>query len=523
MPQNKNVANPQPLPTPLQLEPIPENNSVAGVVTPRTPRNDSISMLQDASDVGGSAVNELMYGAQDDEEQEQSPHAKKPTRTFCNKRLQLFSLFLFLLLAGIGVGIHFIVEAIDETDDDASKNNLRSVPTVTPTYPTFDDFIVNDDDQNSAPQTYSEAQIQAIDNVLIRLSAESKSSITTNTETIDLNDTSTPHGNCRFWLTQSDKIDLGLDENGQVLDAERIQQRYILCLFFEQMSGQNWLLGNGTFKDKTAHECTWEGVTCNGMDYVAVLDLWNKNLVGSIPQEITSLEKLKVLRLPNNTLVGSIPEKLLDLPELLWLDLSNNQLTGSVLSSTASQSSLLTLYLSYNKLQGTIPYFPQLTSLRLHGNKFTELNELYATSEPLQRLVAYNNDFEGTLPQIWNTPNLMHLDLGLNPWKGTIPSSLWENTPKLEYLLLNGGLLQGNLPTTTASTSLSYVWLQSNQLTGTIPETFGQNWFNLTSLQLQGNALQGSILSQCSQWQPTSQVIAADCDLVSCSCCTMCL
>ena len=153
MPQNKNVANPQPLPTPLQLDPIPENNSVAGVVTPRTPRNDSISMLQDASDVGGSAVNELMYGAQDDEEREQSPHAKKPTRTFCNKRLQLFSLFLFLLLAGIGVGIHFIVEAIDETDDDASKNNLRSVPTVTPTYPTFDDFIVNDDDQNSVPQT----------------------------------------------------------------------------------------------------------------------------------------------------------------------------------------------------------------------------------------------------------------------------------------------------------------------------------------------------------------------------------
>merc|ERR1712008_40555 len=169
---------------------------------------------------------------------------------------------------------------------------------------------------------------------------------------------SSPHGACRSWLTQMDEIDLNV---GAANDVQRIRQRYILCLLFEQTSGSGWTMGNGTFKDSTAHECIWEGVTCNQEDYVAVLDLWNKNLLGRIPEEIVGLETLKWLRLPNNTISGTIPERLLDLPNLLWLDLSDNQLTGSVFSSTANASSLLSLFLDSNSLLGTIPYFSKLT------------------------------------------------------------------------------------------------------------------------------------------------------------------
>ncbi|CAJ1939087.1 unnamed protein product [Cylindrotheca closterium] len=574
--QKKNVANysnpsnPPIIPGDLELDPIPEDTSVAPSSRAGNIHNNAMSSAASAvassnsssssdmasslpqnqshqshqshqqqrrqqynrndsgsrSDVTGSAVNELMYGA----DSEQSPPHEKPPEVFCNKRVRIFTLFLILLLAGIGVGIHFIVQAIDEENEGKYGNNNNNhnnlgQPTMPPTYPTFDDVFI---DGPTPVPTYSPIQIQSIDDVLLELSAETRNVVNGN-EVVNLNDQSTAHGNCRFWLTQNDEIDLNVDVNGQARDIERIQQRYILCLLFEHTSGQNWQLGNGTFKDKTAHECTWEGVTCNGYDYVAVLDLWNKNLVGSIPEEITSLATLQVLRLPNNTLVGTIPERLLDLPDLLWLDLSNNQLTGSVVSSTASGSSLLTLYLNANGLQGTIPYFPQLTSLRIHGNQFNQLNELYTTSTPLRRLVAYNNNFQSTFPQTWNSPNLMHLDLGLNQWMGSIPPSLWQTTPKLEFLLLNDGQLQGNLPSTTASSNLQYVWLQSNQLTGTVPETFGQNWMNLTSLQLQDNdGLRGRIsASQCMQWEKQTfetfpEVIRADCNFVSCSCCTSC-
>mmetsp|Transcript_10047 Transcript_10047/g.23940 ORF Transcript_10047/g.23940 Transcript_10047/m.23940 type:complete len:570 (-) Transcript_10047:310-2019(-) len=547
---NTNAPPPPLPPQDLELDPIPEDNSVAA---PRDSKLSSASAVassnssQDhpngrdsgrSSDVGGSAVNELMYGAQ--EQPSQQDEAKPPPLIYCNKRVRVFALFLLLLLTGIGVGIIFIVQAIDDDDsgDDSNNNNNLRQPTIAPTYPTFDDVFINDGGGSGwvpAPApTYSPMQIQSIDDILIQLSAETKNIFS---ETVNLNDPSTPHGNCRFWLTQTDEIDLNVNvgQAAAVQDVERIQQRYILCLLFEQTSGQNWQLGNNgtsstssaTFKDKTAHECTWEGVTCNGNDYVAVLDLWNQNLVGRIPDEITSLETLQVLRLPNNTLVGTIPERLLDLPNLLWLDLSNNQLTGSVVSSTATSGSpLLTLYLNSNALQGTIPYFSQLTSLRIHGNQFSELNPLYTTSTPLKRLVAYDNKFQGDFPQSWNLPNLIHLDLGLNQWKGSIPLELWQNLPSLEFLLLNEAQLKGNLPATTASPFLSYVWLQSNQLTGTVPETFGQNWLNLTSLQLQGNPdLSGSIgQAQCVQWQQQGlvEVIRADCNLVSCSCCTSC-
>ncbi|KAL3936743.1 MAG: hypothetical protein SGBAC_008006 [Bacillariaceae sp.] len=558
----KNVSPPPPAPPPvpvaplppqeLDLDPIPEDNSIAPPRTNASAVASSNSSQQEQQQQqghevllttndgqrsghysgGGSDINELMYGG--DEERPPHQHEKPSPEYCCNKRVRTFTLFLVLLLTGIGVGINFIVQAIDDEDgeDESNSSSLRQ-PTVSPTYPTFDDVFINDQEGPANNPTYSPVQIQSIDDVLIQLSAETRSSVGNNEPaTIDWNDQSTAQGNCRNWLTQTDEIDLPVSVEGQAQDVERIQQRYILCLLYEQMSGDNWQFGNSTsslvsFKDKTAHECSWEGVTCNGDDYVAVLDLWNRNLVGSIPDEITSLETLQVLRLPNNTLVGTIPERLLELPELLWLDLSNNQLTGSVMSSTASASALLTLYLNSNALQGTIPYFPQLTSLRIHGNRFSEFNDQYTTSAPLRRLVAYDNSFDTNFPQTWNLPNLIHLDLGLNQWKGSIPSSLWQNTPKLEFLLLNDASLKGNLPSVTASSNLSYVWLQSNSLTGTVPETFGTNWLNLTSLQLQDNpdlagGNGGGIgPSQCATWQ-SREVIRADCNRVSCSCCTSC-
>jgi len=522
--KNGSQAKKTPLPLPLSppnpdlgdelLDTIPEDNSVTAKSLQKVKLSSASAVASSnssqhaqmngeqvgspQSDVAGSAVNELMYGAQE------RPQGGKPRDSaLCNKRARMFSLFLILLLTGIGVGIHFIVQAVDDDDD------VYRVPTMAPTFPTFDDFI--------PAFTYSQAQIQIIDDVLLNLSSEMGNVFIS----VDLEYTSTPHGVCRNWLTQSDEIDLNV---GTTNDVERIEQRYILCLLFEQMSGAGWTMGNGTFKDSTAHECTWEGVTCNGEDYVAVLDLWDRNLIGRIPEEIVSLETLKVLRLPNNSIAGTIPDRLLDLPDLLWLDLSDNQLTGSVFSSTASASSLLTLYLNSNSLRGTIPYFSKLTSLRIHGNGFSQLNDLYMTSKSLKRLIAYDNAFQGTFPQTWNLPSLIHLDLGMNAWQGSIPQSLWRNTPNLEFLLLNDGQLKGSLPSTTASPNLSYVWLQSNRLAGTVPASFGQNWVNLTSLQLQGNSLQGSITQQqCSYWQ-FPEVVQADCNSqsFSCACCTSC-
>jgi Leucine-rich repeat (LRR) protein len=95
---------------------------------------------------------------------------------------------------------------------------------------------------------------------------------------------------------------------------------------------------------------------------VTSMDLSSNNLIGEIPEQLTSLHGLRFLNLSNNQLHGKIPEKINAMKLLESLDVSMNQLTGAIPQSMASLTFLSYLNLSYNNFSSRIPSSTQLQS-----------------------------------------------------------------------------------------------------------------------------------------------------------------
>ncbi|KAL4652621.1 hypothetical protein ACB092_01G245100 [Castanea dentata] len=90
------------------------------------------------------------------------------------------------------------------------------------------------------------------------------------------------------------------------------------------------------------------------------IDLANNKLIGTIPEEISSLTELKAFNLSRNLLTGIIPQKIGRLEQLESLDLSRNRFSGSIPNSMADLHFLASLDLSYNEFSGKIPTGTQL-------------------------------------------------------------------------------------------------------------------------------------------------------------------
>jgi Leucine-rich repeat (LRR) protein len=491
------------------LDTIPEDTSVAAKKPRRVVNLSSASAVASSNSSRNNADAKSEAGLSDTpadvfgglELPSYTPEDAFPSSTgkVCNRRVLLFSLVIALLLMGIATGIYFIIGGAA-----SSESELQS-PTLSPAYPSFDNFELKDDITSSP--SFSPQSQGAMEDIMKEISSLEA-----------LENPESPQGICRAWLLFSDPIEFSLNNDADDVTEDRIKQRYILCLLYETTNGAQW---TGFFLTLGLHECSWEGIACDTNGKVAVVDLQETNLQGTLPSELVHLQYLQLLRLRGNGLTGSLPDELFDLSKLVWLDVSENYLTGSLSADTSYNSPLESLYLYDNDFTGWLPYFANLEQLWIQQNRFSSLDRSYATSNELKSLIGYNNDFQGTLPRFWSTPVLTKVDLGSNQWQGTIPLSLWTS-PNLEALLLNNCQLAGALPS-MMSKSLQYIWLQSNRLTGTIPFEFGNELINLSSLQLYDNpSLQGN-LAQCNKWKE-AESIEADCNLplVECTCCSKC-
>eukprot|EP00980_Cylindrotheca_fusiformis_P011050 scaffold2535_cov126-Cylindrotheca_fusiformis.AAC.12 len=509
------------------LDPIPEDVSVVGESPRRMQSLSSVistKSLDMKSDTGvllggeeGTPASEKHNQVHHREEREKSSLFKS-----CSRRLQFFSVMTFLLGIAIVVAIYFIVEASEGGSDD----DIPRAPTSPPTPLDFSDFFPPSGSgtpgqiaPTPAP-TYSTEDMQVIDGVLSRLVFGTNDANDANDTEVDIYNSSTPHGACRSWLTEKDRLDI-VGSNSRTSEG-RIQQRYTLCLLFKQMNGKNWS-SIDTFMDTSIHECLWDGITCDRTgNFVVVIDLAERGLMGRLPVELENLQRLVQLRLSGNSITGTIPSKLLYLPNLEKLDLSVNQLSGTI--SSTSSSPLEIIKLSENKLEGTVPFFPKVEKLWVATNSFSAIDESYTRSPIIESIRAFDNKLDGEFPQDWDVPKLEVLDLAFNEISGTLPQSILRKAPKLEALLLDSNKLEGPLPSWSQSTSLQDLWLDTNELTGTIPSSFGREWKGMKSLFIHDNKLQGSIDRQhCERW-PESVVVEADCALpsLSCYCCTMC-
>ena len=132
------------------------------------------------------------------------------------------------------------------------------------------------------------------------------------------------------------------------------------------------------------------------LTHLALLNISDNKLTGSIPPELASLLHLGSLDLSGNNLSGGIPPELGNLPNLSSLNLSGNHLAGNIPPDLGNLSSLYVLHLSGNSLTGNVP--PEL-------GKLLSLNQLSIGS----------NRLEGEIPNSFSAlENLRYFGFGRN-------------------------------------------------------------------------------------------------------------
>ncbi|BAT82755.1 hypothetical protein LR48_Vigan07g287000 [Vigna angularis] len=194
----------------------------------------------------------------------------------------------------------------------------------------------------------------------------------------------------------------------------------------------------------------WLGESMKVLD---VLDLRLCSIMGSIPNSIGELSRLKVLVLSGNFLTGKMPTTFGNLTRLTVLDLSNNSLSGYMPASVTQLGNLTRLDLSNNYLSGSVPL------------------KLGALSS-LQNLNLSGNSFSGSVPsQLGNLSELVEVDLSKNFLSGSFFGDLsFSRLSALEVLILSENLFDGALPHNFSSTPrLTFLDVSSNNLTGTLP------------------------------------------------------
>ncbi|OAY69019.1 Phytosulfokine receptor 1 [Ananas comosus] len=181
-----------------------------------------------------------------------------------------------------------------------------------------------------------------------------------------------------------------------------------------------------------------EGI--HGFANMEVLVLADCGLLGSIPQWLANLGKLKFLAISLNHLTGTIPLWLGNLDNLFYLDISDNSLTGEIPTSLTLMKSLM----YSNSSRATSQDFPFFIESNSNGKTlrynqfdsfppsiFLNSNKLVGSILPgfnglanLHALDLSFNNISGIIPDLSGMLNLESLDLSHNHLTGTIPLSL---------------------------------------------------------------------------------------------------
>jgi hypothetical protein len=310
---------------------------------------------------------------------------------------------------------------------------------------------------------------------------------------------------------------------------DKSAERTALMAIYNSTNGDEW--GNNTGWGTNSSHCEWYGVTCDENEHVAILDLTQNALTGTIPSEIGYLPMLTVLRLPGTIsctniyydtkappppcdpefyqLSGPIPPEIGNLRNLQELILDANQLS-SLPPEIGNLVNLQSLDLSQNQLTSLPPEIGNLAGMQeigLWGNQLdsipaeignlVNLPELYLsynrlTSLPpeignlasLQVLVLEENYLATLPPEIGNLVSLQYLHL-INNQLTSLPSEI-GNLENLGYLYLSDNQLTSLPPEIGNLASLQMLSLGSNHLIGPIP-AFLSNLGNLWYLNLEGN------------------------------------
>ncbi|EXB38107.1 LRR receptor-like serine/threonine-protein kinase RPK2 [Morus notabilis] len=269
---------------------------------------------------------------------------------------------------------------------------------------------------------------------------------------------------------------------------------------------------------------------------------------GSIPEEITSLPRLRILWSPRATLdgqfpsnwgacanmeminlaqnlfTGEIPATLSRCKKLRFLDISSNKLTGELVNELPVPC--MTMFdVSGNILSGSVPEFnksacPSIPSLDKYfselDNPWSPYQAFFASKAEVGNSLQLNkkdgglvvihnfgqNNFTGNLPTIPIAPESLGKQTvyaflaGENKFVDAFPGNLFEKCGGLDALIVNisNNKLSGQIPAEIGKMcrSLQFLDASQNQISGPIPSSVG-DFVSLVSLNLSWNLLQGEI------------------------------
>lgn len=364
-----------------------------------------------------------------------------------------------------------------------------------------------------------------------------------------LADPNSPQGKALFWITSRSSF--------TSTSSATLLQRYALAVFYYStfnvdndymdVAPTDWTSSKDWISD--VNECQWEGVICDGTSQVTGILLNSYDLSGTLPREVAMLGSITELDLTSNYIYmeGTMLDVFKNMPILNTLRMEDNYIVCS--TGLPSQFSYLTslevMQLSYNLLQGEISgsVFQPLINLQhleiesnyLSGSLPSELSVM----PNLIYLYARRNVFDFSFDEFINTrppsssnttnttmfPNLFSLWLDNNYISGSIPTTI-GGISGLASLSVTNTSLTGSIPTQFGLlTGLKRVWLYDNELTGTLPTQL-DNLNQLEVFEIQSNYINGTMLADiCSYISKSAyqyRTLTADCDRISCECCTVC-
>lgn len=169
---------------------------------------------------------------------------------------------------------------------------------------------------------------------------------------------------------------------------------------YNNTAGASWTDRTGWEMGAAGTNCTpcdWYGVTCDNLGNVIALDLYNNNLIGTVPTSMDQLIYLRSIKLLANDLSGSFPDIWSNMTDLEYIDFSNNLFTGTMPSSLGDLLKLTTLYIENNNMTGALlPEIGDLPDIDVFWGK--------------------GNDFSGCFPGTYlNLCDIQSLSLINNP------------------------------------------------------------------------------------------------------------
>ncbi|CUG88594.1 GP46-like surface antigen, putative [Bodo saltans] len=319
------------------------------------------------------------------------------------------------------------------------------------------------------------------------------------------------------------------------------QDSFVLQEFYHATGGSQWydpwdLSSSGL----ASFPCTASGIMCDSAaGRVTSITLANRGLVGTLPNNLSTLSALLIFNVSMNQLYGTLPSFMSSWNQITTFDVSNNSISGTLPPNYGQWATIKTFIVLSNNLTGSLPsaYSLWSASLTMFDVSRNQLNGTLpiaykhwwnngASTPPYENVFTVsNNNFSGTLPPEYSQwRGLKLFEVQNNVLTGTLPQEYadWTSTAALSpegkslyEFHVEYNSLSGTLPLEYRSWGggISRVYLNNNNFSGTLPPEYS-SWVSLTVFFVNDCPLLSSVLPESySMWSRLEILYVQSCDL----------